>query len=193
SPTARSAAASRGASASTTTARRSRGRSSASSSRFPIRSAAICAAWPERCDLAHPLAAVPRRVGRGSRLRRLRVHDRSGHRRRRRAPRQHARDRTDGEGRPRGTPEISARETVLSPPPSLTRGCPREQNHPSNGGDPSMRRLPLSVVALAALAFAGGVLAQQPKDPKVYKIGAILAMSGQASFYGTVMSQGIKQ
>ena len=56
-----------------------------------------------------------------------------------------------------------------------------------------MRRLPLSVAALAALAFAGAVLAQQPKDPKVYKIGAILAMSGQASFYGTVMSQGIKQ
>ncbi len=45
-----------------------------------------------------------------------------------------------------------------------------------------------------ALVLAGAVAAQQPpKDPKVYKIGAILAMSGQASWYGGVMSQGIKQ
>jgi ABC-type branched-subunit amino acid transport system substrate-binding protein len=34
--------------------------------------------------------------------------------------------------------------------------------------------------------------AAAPNDPKVYKIGAILAMSGQASIYGTTMSQGIK-
>ena len=57
-----------------------------------------------------------------------------------------------------------------------------------------MRRLPLTVAALAVFVFAGAVSAQQAaKDPKVYRIGAILAMSGGASFYGTVMSQGIKQ
>ena len=54
-----------------------------------------------------------------------------------------------------------------------------------------MRRLTFGV---AALLLAGAVAAQQPpQDPKTYKIGALLAMSGQASFYGTVMSQGIKQ
>src|SRR5260370_29569411 len=54
-----------------------------------------------------------------------------------------------------------------------------------------MRKLWLSI---GALALAGGVVAQSAAgDPKVYKIGAILAMSGQASWYGTVMSQGIKQ
>jgi branched-chain amino acid transport system substrate-binding protein len=56
-----------------------------------------------------------------------------------------------------------------------------------------MNRLSLTVAAFAAFAFAAPVAAQQAKDPKVYKIGAILAMSGGASFYGTVMSQGIKQ
>ncbi|HSD55220.1 MAG TPA: ABC transporter substrate-binding protein [Burkholderiales bacterium] len=58
-----------------------------------------------------------------------------------------------------------------------------------------MRKFSLFVAAFSALVLAGAAAAQQPapKDPKVYKIGAILAMSGQASFYGTVMSQGIKQ
>jgi branched-chain amino acid transport system substrate-binding protein len=57
-----------------------------------------------------------------------------------------------------------------------------------------MRKFSRPFAAFAALALAGAVAAQQPpKDPKVYKIGAILAMSGGASFYGTVMSQGIKQ
>ncbi len=57
-----------------------------------------------------------------------------------------------------------------------------------------MRKFSLLVAAFSALVLAGNVAAQQPpKDPKTYKIGAILAMSGQASFYGTVMSQGIKQ
>ena len=45
------------------------------------------------------------------------------------------------------------------------------------------------LVAAAALAFAGPALAQ---DPAVIKIGAIFAMSGQASWYGTVMSQGMR-
>lgn len=56
-----------------------------------------------------------------------------------------------------------------------------------------MRRLSLTAAAFAAFAFAHPAPAQQAKDPKVYKIGAILAMSGGASFYGTTMSQGIKQ
>ena len=57
-----------------------------------------------------------------------------------------------------------------------------------------MRKFSLLVAAFSTLVLAGDVAAQQPaKDPKTYRIGAILAMSGQASFYGTVMSQGIKQ
>lgn len=52
------------------------------------------------------------------------------------------------------------------------------------------RRLVLSVGALFAASAMGTASAQ---DPETYKIGAILAMSGQASFYGTVMSQGIRQ
>src|SRR2546426_6330378 len=56
----------------------------------------------------------------------------------------------------------------------------------------SMRRLSFAAV-LVAVAWAGASYGQAAKDPKTYKIGAILAMSGQASFYGTVMSQGIKQ
>ncbi len=50
------------------------------------------------------------------------------------------------------------------------------------------------VAGLLAAAFAGTLQAQPaPEDPEVYKIGAILAMSGPASWYGTVMSQGIRQ
>jgi branched-chain amino acid transport system substrate-binding protein len=52
------------------------------------------------------------------------------------------------------------------------------------------RRLCLSVASLFAATAMGTASAQ---DPDTYKIGAILAMSGQASFYGTVMSQGIRQ
>src|SRR3984893_5964304 len=52
------------------------------------------------------------------------------------------------------------------------------------------------VVLLAALAalVAGGARAADPrKDPPVFAIGAILAMTGQASFIGQGMSQGMKQ
>ncbi|MEZ5741142.1 MAG: ABC transporter substrate-binding protein [Burkholderiaceae bacterium] len=54
------------------------------------------------------------------------------------------------------------------------------------------RSLALSIAALlvAATVVPGAARAE---DPKTYKIGAILAMSGPASFYGTVMSQGINQ
>ncbi|ROQ01833.1 amino acid/amide ABC transporter substrate-binding protein (HAAT family) [Stella humosa] len=52
----------------------------------------------------------------------------------------------------------------------------------------------LSILATAAvLAMAGSATAQDaPKDPPVIKIGAIFAMSGQASWYGQVMSQGMR-
>jgi branched-chain amino acid transport system substrate-binding protein len=51
------------------------------------------------------------------------------------------------------------------------------------------RQFWLSILVLLAALSAD---AATPNDPKVYKIGAILAMSGQASIYGTTMSQGIK-
>jgi branched-chain amino acid transport system substrate-binding protein len=55
-----------------------------------------------------------------------------------------------------------------------------------------MRKLSMLFAAFFAAVLAGGAYGQG-KDPKTYRIGAILAMSGQSSFYGTVMSQGIKQ
>lgn len=55
--------------------------------------------------------------------------------------------------------------------------------------------LAVGLAALAGLAFgAGGAAAQEaPKDPEVFRIGAILAMSGKADWYGKVMSAGIQQ
>jgi len=59
--------------------------------------------------------------------------------------------------------------------------------------DTTKRRLTLSIAAVAAAsALTLNVAHAQPKDPKTYKIGALFAMSGGASFYGTVMSQGMK-
>jgi branched-chain amino acid transport system substrate-binding protein len=55
------------------------------------------------------------------------------------------------------------------------------------------RRFALGLAAMAAAAVFSAPASAQAGDPKTYKIGAILAMSGAASFYGTVMSQGIKQ
>jgi branched-chain amino acid transport system substrate-binding protein len=51
------------------------------------------------------------------------------------------------------------------------------------------------VLALASLALASGSAgaAEPPKDPPVFTIGAILAMTGQSNYIGQVMSQGIKQ
>ena len=57
----------------------------------------------------------------------------------------------------------------------------------------SKRKFSLGVAALFAAGAIGSAQAQAPKDPETYKIGAILAMSGPASFYGTVMSAGIQQ
>jgi len=56
-----------------------------------------------------------------------------------------------------------------------------------------MKRTILSMLAAGALAVAGAAQAQEPQDPDVFKIGAILAMSGKADWYGKVMSQGIQQ
>ena len=46
-----------------------------------------------------------------------------------------------------------------------------------------MRRLSFAAALVALVAWAGASYGQAAKDPKSYKIGAILAMSGQASFY----------
>jgi branched-chain amino acid transport system substrate-binding protein len=63
--------------------------------------------------------------------------------------------------------------------------------------NPSKRKFSLCVAALFAAGAIGSAPAQAqgqaPQDPETYKIGAILAMSGPASFYGTVMSAGIRQ
>src|SRR5690242_5612369 len=56
-----------------------------------------------------------------------------------------------------------------------------------------MKTLAAAVAALTLLGAAQTRAADPPKDPPVFKIGAILAMTGQASFYGQVMSQGMKQ
>lgn len=55
----------------------------------------------------------------------------------------------------------------------------------------------LGALAGAVLALTGAAqaaLAQEaPRDPDAIRIGAILAMSGPASWYGNVMSRGIRQ
>ncbi|HYM04374.1 MAG TPA: ABC transporter substrate-binding protein [Stellaceae bacterium] len=56
-----------------------------------------------------------------------------------------------------------------------------------------MNRIIVAVAALVALSAGASRAAEPPKDPKVYTIGALLAMTGQASFYGQTMSQGMKQ
>ncbi|HAB46986.1 MAG TPA: hypothetical protein DCE31_01530, partial [Lautropia sp.] len=52
-------------------------------------------------------------------------------------------------------------------------------------------------VIASGIALIVGLVAleaqSQSQNPKTHKIGAILAMSGGASWYGTVMSQGIQQ
>src|SRR5690606_27881390 len=67
--------------------------------------------------------------------------------------------------------------------------------HEETGMKPTKRKFSLGVAALFAAGMIGGApaQAQAPQDPATYKIGAILAMSGPASFYGTVMSAGIQQ
>lgn len=55
-----------------------------------------------------------------------------------------------------------------------------------------MRQGIASLLMAALLAFAGSAGAQEPpKDPDVFRAGAILAMSGKADWYGKVMSRAI--
>jgi branched-chain amino acid transport system substrate-binding protein len=51
------------------------------------------------------------------------------------------------------------------------------------------------ILALSAVALftAPARAAEAPKDPPVFTVGAILAMTGQSNFIGQQMSQGIKQ
>jgi len=57
-----------------------------------------------------------------------------------------------------------------------------------------MKKLLGMGILAAAVATATMVqAAEKPKDPDVFHIGAILAMSGKADWYGKVMSSGIKQ
>ena len=56
--------------------------------------------------------------------------------------------------------------------------------------------LKLIGVALAAaflVTTSAAPAAEKPKDPDIIHIGALFAMTGKTSFYGTVMSQGMKQ
>lgn len=54
-----------------------------------------------------------------------------------------------------------------------------------------LRCLSLAAASLLLATSAVGA-AEKPNDPPVFNIGAILAMTGSAPFYGEVMSQGIK-
>lgn len=55
----------------------------------------------------------------------------------------------------------------------------------------------LAAGMLTIAGFSGAATGAQaqdaPKDPEVYRIGAILAMSGKADWYGKVMSQAVQQ
>src|SRR5690606_12741227 len=55
-----------------------------------------------------------------------------------------------------------------------------------------MKRL-MTWLAAAVLSVTAASAQDTPKDPEVFKIGAILAMSGKADWYGKVMSAGIQQ
>lgn len=55
-----------------------------------------------------------------------------------------------------------------------------------------MRKFLTAAVAAAAIFMAGPANAQEPpKDPEVFRFGAILAMSGKGDWYGKVMSRAV--
>lgn len=55
-----------------------------------------------------------------------------------------------------------------------------------------MRKFLTAAVAAAAIFMAGPATAQEPpKDPEVFRFGAILAMSGKGDWYGKVMSRAV--
>jgi branched-chain amino acid transport system substrate-binding protein len=56
-----------------------------------------------------------------------------------------------------------------------------------------MRMLAAALAALFMLAFGDSRAAEPPKDPPAFGVGAILAMTGQASSIGQTMSQGMLQ
>jgi branched-chain amino acid transport system substrate-binding protein len=56
----------------------------------------------------------------------------------------------------------------------------------------NMKRV-IAALAVVLLSVVGARAAEAPKDPPAFVIGALFAMTGQASFYGQTMSQGMKQ
>lgn len=55
-----------------------------------------------------------------------------------------------------------------------------------------MKRLMLAWLAAGVLTIAAAQAQEPPKDPESFNIGAILAMSGKADWYGKVMSHAIE-
>ncbi len=55
-----------------------------------------------------------------------------------------------------------------------------------------MRRVTALLAAVSLLGMPSLRAAEKPQDPPSFAIGALLAMTGQASFYGQTMSQGMK-
>src|SRR5690349_15050630 len=53
---------------------------------------------------------------------------------------------------------------------------------------------PISAALTAAflVATSAALAAEKPNDPDIIHIGALFAMTGKTSYYGTVMSQGMK-
>jgi ABC-type branched-subunit amino acid transport system substrate-binding protein len=59
-------------------------------------------------------------------------------------------------------------------------------------GEDTMRKFLTAAVAAAAIFMTGPANAQEPpKDPEVFRFGAILAMSGKGDWYGKVMSRAV--
>jgi branched-chain amino acid transport system substrate-binding protein len=56
-----------------------------------------------------------------------------------------------------------------------------------------MRKLVALLAGMALMSAGASRAADPPKDPTVFTVGAVLAMTGQSSFIGLEMSQGMKQ
>ena len=50
-----------------------------------------------------------------------------------------------------------------------------------------------ALTAAFLVTTSAALAAEKPKDPDIIHIGALFAMTGKTSYYGTVMSQGMKQ
>ena len=55
-----------------------------------------------------------------------------------------------------------------------------------------MKKTAAALAMALLLGITAASAAEAPKDPKTFSIGALFAMTGQASFYGQTMSQGMK-